>query len=110
MSIADRIYETVKELSETSAGEVLDLAERLKAKQAEDEKMRKAKALATLDKYKGRYDGKPFDRDECYERGLSDTAETESNQDSFFSVAGIWKGRDVTLESLRAQAWRNNKA
>lgn len=68
MSIADRIYETVKELSETSAGEVLDLAERLKAIQAEDDKVRKINALATLDKYRGLYDGKPFNREELYDR------------------------------------------
>lgn len=68
MNIADRIYETVKGLPETSAIEVLDLAERLKAKQADDEKTRKAKALATLDKYRGLYDGKPFNREELYDR------------------------------------------
>jgi uncharacterized protein involved in tellurium resistance len=68
MSIADRIYETVKGLPETSAGEVLDLAEKLKTKQAEDEKMRKANALATLDKYRGRFKVEKFNRDECYDR------------------------------------------
>jgi Protein of unknown function (DUF2281) len=78
ISIADRIYDTVKELSETSAGEVLDLAERLKAKQAEDEK---GKAI-----------------------------ESEAPEDGFFSCAGIWQGRDLTQDSLRALAWRDNKA
>ncbi len=44
MSIPERLYETVNELSKTSVGEELDLAERLKAKQAEDERMKRANA------------------------------------------------------------------
>jgi hypothetical protein len=57
-----------KTLSEPDACKVLDLTESLKAKQAEDDKARKVNALATLDKYRGLYDGKPFNRDECYDR------------------------------------------
>lgn len=68
MSIADKIYETAKELSETSAGEVLDLAERLKAKQNDDVQARKQAALATLIKYRGRFKVEKFNRDECYDR------------------------------------------
>ena len=68
MSIADKIYETAKELSETSAGEVLDLAERLKAKQNEDVQAQKQAALDTLIKYRGRFKVEKFNRDECYDR------------------------------------------
>ncbi len=68
MNIADRIYETVKALTEPSACKVLDLAESLKAKQNGDDQARKQAALATLDKYKGLYDGKPFNRADLYDR------------------------------------------
>jgi len=40
MNIAERIYETVKTLPEHTAAEVLDFAESLKAKQADDERIR----------------------------------------------------------------------
>lgn len=36
--------------------------------QSGDDQARRQAALATLDKYKGLYDGKPFNRDECYGR------------------------------------------
>jgi hypothetical protein len=39
MSIADRIYETVKALPESSACKVLDFAESLKAKQSEGDRV-----------------------------------------------------------------------
>ncbi len=29
-----------------------------------------------------------------------------SNDNNFFSCAGLWKNRDITLESLRQQAWK----
>jgi len=45
MNIAERIYETVKTLPEHTAGEVLIFAEGLKAKQVEEEQIRREKAL-----------------------------------------------------------------
>ena len=33
---------------------------------------------------------------------------TSRDDDVFFAVAGIWQGRDVTQQSVRKKAWRNN--
>ncbi len=68
MNTADRIYETVKILPEQAAVEVLDFVEHLKAKQLESEAHRKANALATLAKYKGRFKAEKLNRDDCYDR------------------------------------------
>jgi len=69
MNIAERIYETVKALLEhTAASKVLNFAEGLKDKQAEDERIRRENALATLAKYRGRFKAGKFNRDECYDR------------------------------------------
>jgi len=68
MNIAERIYETVKTLPEHTATEVLDFAESLKAKQADDERIRRENALATLAKYRGRFKAGKFNREECYDR------------------------------------------
>lgn len=68
MSIAERIYETVKTLPDNTATEVLNFAENLKAKQAEDERIRRENALAVLEKYRGRFKAGTFNRDECYDR------------------------------------------
>jgi hypothetical protein len=51
-----------------NAGEVLNFAEDLKAKQVEEEQMRKEKALATLAKYRGRFKADKFNREECHDR------------------------------------------
>ncbi|MGD0959867.1 MAG: DUF2281 domain-containing protein [Methylomonas sp.] len=68
MNIAERIYETVKTLPEQSASEVLSFAEGLKAKQDEEDHVRREKALATLAKYRGRFKAEKFNREECYDR------------------------------------------
>jgi hypothetical protein len=68
MNIAVRIYETVKTLPEHTASEVLNFAEGLKVKQAEDECIRRENALATLAKYCGRFKAGKFNREECYDR------------------------------------------
>ncbi|MBL6987766.1 MAG: DUF2281 domain-containing protein [Methylobacter sp.] len=68
MNIAERIYATVKTLPEHTAAEVLDFAESLKAKQADDERIRRENALATLAKYRGRFKVGKFNREECYDR------------------------------------------
>ena len=66
--IAEKIFETVKQLPEQQAAEVLDFAEFLQAKMRQEQIGRKEKALATLDHYIGLYDGKPFNREELHER------------------------------------------
>ena len=68
MSIAEKIIEAVKDLPDQQAAEVLDFVEHLKAKQAEDTRQKREKALATLDRYRGIYDGAKFDRAELHER------------------------------------------
>lgn len=68
MNTADRIYETVKTLSEQSACEVLSFVEKLKAKHIENEHSRKALALAKLAKYRGRVKAKKCNREDYYER------------------------------------------
>ena len=68
MNIAERIYETVKTLPEQTACEVLHFAESLKAKQVEEERIRREHALATLTKYRGRFKSDKFVREDCYDR------------------------------------------
>ena len=48
-----------------------------------------------------------------YVESVSEEAETDTpssssddaDRDAFFAAAGIWQGRDVTLDSLRQKAW-----
>ncbi|SJM95005.1 conserved hypothetical protein [Crenothrix polyspora] len=68
MNIAEKIYETVKTLPEQTACEVLHFAENLKAKQVEEESIRRESALATLAKYRGRVKAEKFVREDCYDR------------------------------------------
>jgi hypothetical protein len=68
MNIAERIFETVKTLPEQQAAEVLDFAEGLKVKQADEDRRRREQALATLAKYRGRFKTEKFNREECYDR------------------------------------------
>ena len=67
-SIAEKIYESVKSLPDNKAGEVLDFVEALKNKQVQEQQSRKADALATLAKYRGRFGADSFNRDELYDR------------------------------------------
>ena len=39
--------------------------------------------------------------DDAEETGMSAEIETAD----FFSLAGLWEGRDITLESIRQQTW-----
>ncbi|MDD5274124.1 MAG: DUF2281 domain-containing protein [Methylovulum sp.] len=66
--IAEKIFAAVKTLPEQQAAEVLDFAEFLQAKMAQQPHGNREKALATLDKYQGLYDGAPFNREELHER------------------------------------------
>ncbi|MEI6065729.1 MAG: hypothetical protein WCP96_00175 [Methylococcaceae bacterium] len=68
MNIAERIYETVKTLPEQTACEMLHFAESLKAKQVEEERIRRENALATLTKYRVRFKADKFVREDCYDR------------------------------------------
>lgn len=67
-TIPEKIFELVKTLPEQQAAEVLDFVEGLKAKQAEDQRIRRENALAVLAKYRGRFKAGKFNRDECYDR------------------------------------------
>lgn len=46
----------------------MNIAEDLKAKQLEEEQIRRKKALATLAKYRGRFKAVKLNREECYDR------------------------------------------
>jgi hypothetical protein len=67
-AIADQVYEAVKTLPEQQAAEVLDFVALLKAKAEQENKERRKKALATLEKYRGRFKAEKFNREECYDR------------------------------------------
>jgi hypothetical protein len=66
--IDEKIYESVKLLPDNKADEVLDIIEALKNKQVQEQQSRKADALATLAKYRGRFNADRLNRDEFYER------------------------------------------
>ena len=66
--IAEKIIEALKTLSEQQATEVLDFVEFLKSKTQKEQGGRREKALVTLDKHIGLYDGSPFNREELHER------------------------------------------
>lgn len=31
---------------------------------------------------------------------------TSDDEENFFSLAGVWENRDITIESIRQEAWR----
>jgi len=68
MSTAEHIYNEVRTLPESQAREVLDFVERLKAKRHADAAARRAAALSTLAKYRGRFEAAKINRDELYDR------------------------------------------
>jgi len=68
MNTAEKIFEEVRTLPEPEAREILDFVEFLKGKWERDLEARRASALATLNKFKGRYDGMKFNRDELHDR------------------------------------------
>jgi hypothetical protein len=35
----------------------------------------------------------------------TDQSQIEGSDDEFFALAGLWKGRDITQDSLRQKAW-----
>lgn len=35
--------------------------------------------------------------------------DTPQIEDDFFNAAGLWKDRDISQESIRAEAWQDNK-
>ena len=65
--IAEKVFEAVKSLPEQQAAEVLDFVEFLKSKTQKERGGRREKALVTLDKHIGLYDGSPFNREELQE-------------------------------------------
>jgi hypothetical protein len=43
---------------------------------------------------------------ETFSTGEHETALfTEAETNDFFALAGLWEGRDITLESIRQKAW-----
>ncbi len=68
MSTADHIYNEVRTLPEAQAREVLDFVTTLKAKRHANAAARRATALKTLAKYRGRFEAARVNRDELYDR------------------------------------------
>ncbi len=52
---------------------------------------------------------KALDFVELIESGVEEELEvnvtSSPEQEDFFSMAGLWAGRDITVESIREQAW-----
>ncbi|MBF0229404.1 MAG: hypothetical protein HQK63_07415 [Desulfamplus sp.] len=57
--------------------------------------------LTTLDFVKGI---KTFDN--SHPKAVEQTSDTEI-WDNFFSLAGLWENRNINIENLRKQAWRD---
>jgi hypothetical protein len=68
MNTADHIYNEVRTLPESQAREVLDFVTSLKAKRQANAAARRAAALKTLAKYRGRFEAARINRDELYDR------------------------------------------
>jgi len=71
-SVAEKIYETVKDMPEQQAAEVLNFAEFLKYRQAERpfekiDQLAEADDWAEFEQFAGAWSGK-FNREECYDR------------------------------------------
>jgi hypothetical protein len=39
------------------------------------------------------------------EREFSETSESSADEKDFFALAGLWAGRDISLKTIREQAW-----
>jgi DNA-binding protein H-NS len=70
MNTADHIYNEVRTLPESQAREVLDFVTTLKAKRRANAAARRAAALKTLAKYRGRFEAAKIHRDELYDRKI----------------------------------------
>ncbi len=60
--------------------------------------------IEVIDKKKNTVKG--YFVDVKYSKTIKDL-ETKKNKESISSYAGIWKDRDIDLETLRQEAWRN---
>lgn len=68
MSTAQKIFEEVKTLPEPQAREVLDFVGILKARRLAASHQKREAALATLAKYRGRFQSVKFNREELHDR------------------------------------------
>jgi hypothetical protein len=68
MTIAEKIFEEVRALSETQARAVLAFVSVLKAKQQRSHVTARKTALQQLARYRGRFKASKFSRDELYDR------------------------------------------
>ena len=39
------------------------------------------------------------------EKEFSDESSTVNEENEFFAMAGLWEGRDISLKTIREQAW-----
>ena len=68
MNTAEKIFEKVQTLPESQAREVLEFVSQLETRRDADRDARRATALRTLAKYRGRFDPVKFNRDELHDR------------------------------------------
>ena len=68
MNTAEKIFEEVQTRPEPQAREVLDFVSHLKAQRNAGRGDRRAAALQTLAKYRGRFESVKFNRDELHDR------------------------------------------
>lgn len=68
MNTAEKILAEIQGLPEPEAREVLDFVGRLKAQRRAHQDARRAAALQTLAKYRGRFDPVKFSRDDLHDR------------------------------------------
>jgi hypothetical protein len=68
MNTAEKIYEAVKNLPERQAGEILSLAEAMRAKRDEDYAQAERQALALLDDPPLSLNGRYWSRDSLHDR------------------------------------------
>lgn len=68
MNTAEKIYQELQGLPETQAREVLGFVGVLKARQLAVNQTQREAALATLARYRGRFQSVKFDRAGLYER------------------------------------------
>ena len=68
MSIAEIVFETVKAMPERQAAEVLNFAEALQARKAEEYEQAKQRALAMLDDPLLELNGRYWSRESLYDR------------------------------------------
>ncbi len=70
------------------------------------------KGVITLPSHLQSWNGKKIKvilLDEASSDATEIAAKESTSEADFFNCAGIWENRDISQESIRAKAWRDNK-